>query len=354
MEQQGLTLYQQYDRYFDGGVVTDSEMEALLKGLEEETAPCYVFKVGNTYCGVVYRNSSLQVLFHLQYSDKDTKYHQGRFVKKIQYQIASKGYNIKQAVFVVWGREDISPNLGEYVYHIQYLQEQLSQYSSLREFYHTINYEIEPSNNISASQLVYLLNLSADLIGMHIKNGVFAFRRSLFKDYTLFSYDFTNRRIKPKYGVILDCEGVKGTNGSLSNGCSEIGGLIYVKADRKLFIVETFKAERELIPLTLKEVSKRYTMLAGGRKVPVLIFGASDVPLLQASCSRGILNAFKFNNCMNFVHKYLGGTGKVQTLSGYCREHGIMYKKPLHDPLNDAKTLFNVLAYIAEKHGGLI
>ena len=107
---------------------------------------------------------------------------------------------------------------------------------------------------------------------------------------------------------------------------------------------------------TLNKVLANYKELSGtpnNKPINVIIYGKSDRIMffssLNSVCDKVVKSKierrFKFVNCANFIRNYLG-VSNTPTLEDVAKQCKVSCLKPAHNPLNDCRTLFNVLARI--------
>ena len=171
---------------------------------------------------------------------------------------------------------------------------------------------------------------------------------------------------KCTYGIIIDCEGKLGSDGSLQNGCRELGGLIYCKYDNILLNLDTFVCDERLIEETITRVLANYKDLTKQtNNIKVLIYGYSDVIMLKSSlnnCSKKfrkmLSNKLILKDCQPFINDYIVERSvpiqKNPKLTKLATELSVSPVYPKHMPLNDARTLFNILAKILQQSGKFV
>ena len=164
---------------------------------------------------------------------------------------------------------------------------------------------------------------------------------------------------KYKYCIVLDCEGTQ------TGGCAEVGGIIAAYADGVLYKAETFYFKhREFsegmlnIVKRFEQVTNRYLPVKG---IPVLTYGNTDSNMINTELAesvprtarRKIEKSFEFRDCQDYISAFVDSKGiscANKQLSTVAASIGVTTVLPKHNALNDAKTLFNVLAmaYMAQ------
>jgi hypothetical protein len=195
-----------------------------------------------------------------------------------------------------------------------------------------------------------LIDSSSDL-GIYQKDGVLYSGQTYYKDYNTCVSPIIEPS-KCSYGMIIDTEGVKGTDGAIKNGVSELGGLIYCKYNNILLNVDTFECDSLLLSETLERAISNYKEISGvskPRRIPVLVYGKSDILMLNSSdISKKLLTTFEFVDCKKFIKEHSTELTEKPTLSNIARSVGVKPIYPKHRALNDSKTLFNILAKILQ------
>lgn len=148
----------------------------------------------------------------------------------------------------------------------------------------------------------------------------------------------------------MDLEG--SASGNISDGLSEVGGLVFKKYKDIMIVVDTFYSDRVLFVDTMKALSQNVV----GNRVDVLVFGSTDKQMFlstaESDCNQRDLKLlqrkFHFVDCLPYIYNVKSDlkvqvTGK-QTLSNIAKGFNVKVVAPLHSPINDARTLFNVLA----------
>jgi hypothetical protein len=223
---------------------------------------------------------------------------------------------------------------------------------------HFLSKENKVKYIVTAENFVDCLNDSFDALKIYQKDGILYSKNIYYKDYSTCVSPIINQS-DCSYGIIIDCEGKSG--GDIEAGCREIGGLIYCKYGSIMVNLNTFTCDELLLEDTLLQVLKNYKEYTLGKQnnIQVLTYGKSDEKMLQASikniCSKKnakfLLSRLNFVDCMPFVLSNTTGVDAKGTLSNIARSLGVMPVFPKHKPVNDARTLFNILACILNDSG---
>lgn len=361
-----MGLYEIFSFYFEGKVKDDIDMlELIFSGLLNNSDYCFCLKIGVTFCWFEVRKDRIVKLGTLQFGEKPSKYTVGRFIKRLKYQIAKSGVNLNKIRFLTWNKDDISEEFSTYITNYINLESFFGNIDGLKGLTCTnvvklLSKDIQLRFNVTAETLVDALQVNFRTLGIYEKDGVLYSRNAYLKDYSICVSSILEPE-KCTYGIIIDCEGKLGEDGSLQNGCRELGGLIYCKYDNILLNIDTFVCDEKLIEDTLERVFENYKELTNQMtNINVLVYGYSDVIMLQSSLEqiggkkfrKKVLNRVNIVDCQPFFNDYIEKKGleiqKNPKLTKLATELKVSPVYPKHMPLNDARTLFNILAKILQ------
>ena len=361
-----MGLYEIFSFYFEGKVKDDIDMlELIFSGLLNNSDYCFCLKIGVTFCWFEVRTDRIVKLGTLQFGEKPSKYTVGRFIKRLKYQIAKSGVNLNKIRFLTWNKDDISEEFSTYITNYINLESFFGNIDGLKGLTCTnvvklLSKDIQLRFNVTAETLVDALQVNFRTLGIYEKDGVLYSRNAYLKDYSICVSSILEPE-KCTYGIIIDCEGKLGEDGSLQNGCRELGGLIYCKYDNILLNIDTFVCDEKLIEDTLERVFENYKDLTNQMtNINVLVYGYSDVIMLQSSLEqiggkkfrKKVLNRVNIVDCQPFFNDYIEKKGleiqKNPKLTKLATELKVSPVYPKHMPLNDARTLFNILAKILQ------
>lgn len=361
-----MGLYEIFSFYFEGKVKDDIDMlELIFSGLLNNSDYCFCLKIGVTFCWFEVRKDRIVKLGTLQFGEKPSKYTVGRFIKRLKYQIAKSGVNLNKIRFLTWNKDDISEEFSTYITNYINLESFFGNIDGLKGLICTnvvklLSKDIQLRFNVTAETLVDALQVNFRTLGIYEKDGVLYSRNAYLKDYSICVSSILEPE-KCTYGIIIDCEGKLGEDGSLQNGCRELGGLIYCKYDNILLNIDTFVCDEKLIEDTLERVFENYKDLTNQMtNINVLVYGYSDVIMLQSSLEqiggkkfrKKVLNRVNIVDCQPFCNDYIEKKGleiqKNPKLTKLATELKVSPVYPKHMPLNDARTLFNILAKILQ------
>ena len=361
-----MGLYEIFSFYFEGKVKDDIDMlELIFSGLLNNSDYCFCLKIGVTFCWFEVRKDRIVKLGTLQFGEKPSKYTVGRFIKRLKYQIAKSGVNLNKIRFLTWNKDDISEEFSTYITNYINLESFFGNIDGLKGLTCTnvvklLSKDIQLRFNVTAETLVDALKVNFRTLGIYEKDGVLYSRNAYLKDYSICVSSILEPE-KCTYGIMIDCEGKLGEDGSLQNGCRELGGLIYCKYDNILLNIDTFVCDEKLIEDTLERVFENYKELTKQiSNINVLVYGYSDVIMLQSSLEqiggkkfrKKVLNRVNIVDCQPFFNDYIEKKGleiqKNPKLTKLATELKVSPVYPKHMPLNDARTLFNILAKILQ------
>lgn len=216
---------------------------------------------------------------------------------------------------------------------------------------------IRESYSLAAYELCSALRSVSSDVRLCIQDGRLNAQGVMKKDFSsdVLAHDY---KLSFKYGIVLDCEG--NSNG----GCSEVGGVIFgFNTNKGIFVkLETFYFKRVEFESGIQDIITRYSEITGrylGTTIPVFTYGKTDEIMINNELTESVprtirkrvKKSFKFIDSQDFINKYLtssdDGVGlenrKLPTVAAHL---GVKIVSPKHNALSDAKTLFNVLAYI--------
>lgn len=357
---QSLGIYEIFSYFFEGKLTSDFDMLSIIfKGLLLDSDYCFCFKLNATFCWFKVTSDKIVKLGKMQFSESMSKHTVGRFFKRLRFEIAKSGVALNKVKYLCWNRDDLDNEFSRYITKCDYLEDFFSKIDGLKglscaNVFKLLSKKIHLQLNLTADLFVSGLMDSFQTLGIYEKDGILYSLNTYYKDYSSCVssiIDWTNCT----YGLIIDCEGKLGQDGSLNNGCRELGGLIFCKYKNVLLNLDTFSCDELLIEDTLLQVCENFKSIAGfSRNIKVLMFGKSDSSMLVASinnqCSksarRNLLNRFEFVDCRKFIAKFVSnGDAKLDVIATGL---DVLPVYPKHNPTNDARTLFNILAKILQ------
>lgn len=360
-----MGLYELFSFFFEGKVQSDFDMiEALFTGLLVDSDWCFCLKIGVTFCWFIVEDRKLKKLGTMQFSETVSKYTVGKFMKRLRYSIVRSGINLNKIKFLTWDDSDISYEFNNYILDYTCLDAFFSKIEGLRglkidSVMQFLCKKLGIKFQVNAESFVDCLNDSFTALRISQKDGVLYSRSTFYKDYSTCISPIVNKA-DCTYGIIIDCEGQLGVNGDINLGCRELGGIIYCKYLNMLISLETFTCDDKLLEETLVQVIRSFKEYSSAfiREIDVLCYGGSDSQMLSASISslcskksiKSFTSLFSYIDCRPFIQNYLYNekievTGR-QTLSNIAKSLGVKPLFPKHKPLNDARTLFNILSKI--------
>ena len=230
-------------------------------------------------------------------------------------------------------------------------------FGSYKEYNRLFSSSYKSNDKKCAFNIVSILSEMSKLLGLDYNNKFIVKNTGLRKD---FSSDrlALNNRVNCSFGIILDCEG------TVENGCTEVGGIIYCRKSSYLLKMETFSFTDldinegfETLLRSYENVIQRYIP---NRGIDVLVFGSNDEKMVLKSFkgkqSKGIRKriekSFRFVDARNYIYDFLDSYNidtDNRKLATVAECLGVKVIEPRHNALNDSKTLFNILAKILMK-----
>ena len=366
-----MGLYELFSFFFEGKVTDDFDMiETLFNGFLVDSSWCFCLKIGVTFCWFTVTERKLKKLGTLQFSEVISRYTVGKFIKRLRYSLVKSGVNLNKVKYLVWSEDDIDSLWGSYILKFDCLRTFFSKIDGLRGLdvegvMHFLGKTLALKYQVTAENFVDCLNDSFYALKLEQKDGVLYSRTTYYKDYSTCISPIVNQS-DCTYGIIIDCEGQLGGTGAIDDGCRELGGIIFCRYKNILVSLDTFSCDEKLLEDTLLQVVRNYKSLSNyfwGR-INIYCYGASDERMLKSSikdlCSRKSIktfsNLFNYVDCKDFISNYLLCNEEVivegrQTLSNIAKALGVKPLFPKHKPLNDARTLFNILSQILMETG---
>ena len=230
-----LGLYEIFSYYFEGKVKNDSTMIKVLENAFLNDSPYYYcIKLGVTFCWFTLTDR-IQIKGKLQFSEPPSIYTVGKFMKHLRYEIALSGANLTRVKYLIWDESDLV-NFEKYIVTYDKFSDFFNRIEGCKgltciNIMRLLSRVRNPKGvgiNFNAETFVKCLIDSYSVLGIEERDGVLYSRNLFYKDYSICTSSIINYN-GCSYGFIIDTEGVKGSNGSLSNGISELGGLIFCR-----------------------------------------------------------------------------------------------------------------------------
>lgn len=362
-----IGLYEIYSYFFDGNVESDFDMlELIFNGLFLKSDFCFCLNIDATFCWFVVTQQGIKILGTMQYSYTASKYTMGKFIKKLRYAIAKSGYNLNCVTYLFWSEKDLLIDIENYITKRFYLDEFFGKINGMKgmncmNVMQLLDTEIKETYRVTAKDFLECLNKSFNKLKIYEKDGILYSGNTFYKDYSTCISPIINPN-ECNYGIILDCEGK--SSGILQDGGRQFGGLIFCKYKNILLNLDTFICDEVLLEETILKVFDNYKLLTNlslfkNKPIDILVYGTSDELLFTTSlhnvCSkkniRNIIKNIHFVNVYDYINEYLmlnKPLDSKHTLDNVARFLNVQVVQPLHNPSNDARTLFNVLARILQ------
>lgn len=351
-----LGLYEIFSYYFEGKVKNDSTMIKVLENAFLNDSPYYYcIKLGVTFCWFTLTDR-IQIKGKLQFSEPPSIYTVGKFMKHLRYEIALSGANLTKVKYLIWDESDLV-NFEKYIVTYDKFSDFFNRIEGCKgltciNIMRLLSRVRNPKGigiNFNAETFVKCLIDSYSVLGIEERDGVLYSRNLFYKDYSICTSSIINYN-GCSYGFIIDTEGVKGSNGSLSNGISELGGLIFCRYNNIIMNVRTFSCDKYLLDDTIRQALRDIREFTQDSKKPIktLVYGASDKKMLSYSLNKKLFKQLNFYDCKPLIYS----TYKLNSTSqsNVAEQLGVSFIKPKHNPLSDAKTLFNIIAKLLEDY----
>lgn len=203
--------------------------------------------------------------------------------------------------------------------------------------------------SLKAESIVSMLENSGKKLKLEVNEGGLTFNIDSYrKDFTKDGIERLSTKASD-YGLIIDCEGTP------EGGCRELGMLIFCKVGDILINVKGYRCNESQIAETLSDMYKDYAEFIEryipSTGIPCYVYGPNDkqrilnslVGKKNKSARKTFDSRCKFIDCQGVIKKYVGKLESYK-LGDIAYELKVAVVTPKHDPLNDCKTLFNILA----------
>lgn len=342
-----IGLYEVFSFFFDSQEISDWGMvRVLFDGfLVNNERTYYCLNIGNTFSWF-YVDNGLKLLGSYQLSFSISKYSAGKFVKQLRYKMVDTGVKLSNVKYLCWDTDDCVNKLGWYFEGLTFMSEMFERVDSFKgmklvSIMSLLTNDLEQKVQNTAISLVQCLNSNYNSLGIYEKDAQLFMKNVYYKDYTTCTLNLINKK-NLKYFIILDCEGT--SSGVIQDGCSSIGGLICCRHESVLVNVDNFISDYRLIVETFERVIQNFRDVSGRKHIDVLTFGMQDRQMLTAEFNKvksNSLSQISFVDVRRMLLEVIGDFGSLKKLAETL---GVKVVMPIHNPLNDAKTLFNVLA----------
>lgn len=326
-------LVAEYSKYFDEDISIE-EMSYLLECSQKEERPhCLVTDSGwfmfDDELGVLNKGKEpiiVQSVFSCM-----------KYIKRLNFIAVTMGYGLPR--FYSW-HENLSYLLDEYVDFGSMISLCLGyDKCSLMDACIMLGNNLTMRDTLGFIDLLRCSKLNCTVGG----TGYLRVSGYVYKDYSDCTGHISGRGWR--YALVVDCEGKP--SGVLTDGCRQLGGVLYAVRDSLMIPLHKFIVNDGIIEDTLSGVHKMYTQAGGFGVCDVYVFGKSDIVMLESSISNRLFKRFNFIDCTFEVKGKLSDdfVGKA-TLSNIARYLGVFVARPRHNALADARTLFNILSRI--------
>lgn len=337
-----------YDVYFatfgqSDGVSGEEMLRRLCSWYVFESEDVYVACIGATYC--CFRRSPVGVerLFNMQRSV--TKYDSDSvsFLRRLESKLASLGYSRNSLRFLFWEGDssDLFLSVVSEKYFVQFLNPMYQRLDgfkrmSRKDLFRTFGY-----NEDAAWTLVSLMSeRHREFKFSFDSQGCLQFPVSCRYDYS------SDRHSVPRVaqcGIVIDCEG-----SSYNNGVDEVGGVIFAYSGFKCIPIRRFYGDSVTSCDAFISAVEETQGYCNGI-IDVITYGNLDERLLRKDkrISKKVFRNLNFidirPDLVRFCESRFGSVTHM-ALSDMASLMGVAVIKPLHNPMNDARILYNMLA----------
>lgn len=354
-----LSLYDVWSFYFEGDISCDADMvKQLMDAFIAEKQWGYCFIVGYEVGWFRLTHNSIKPLGTVQFDCEITKYEIGSFVKRLRYALVKDGLSLKYITYYSYGNPFIESHLDKW-YSLSDIFKGVSGVpcGSLQSMMMRLSTSISLRYGIKG--VIDAIGSNVKALGMYDNHGELSCKYNYYKDFSVMTGSFSNSR-NATFGIILDCEGVSGSDGSLKNGCREVGGIIFSELNGVLLPLYKFIADSLLfvdvmlnVVEVYRDVSDRVESKEG---IPTYVYGASDKLMLESQIrvsgsrsSKRLRNKFRFIDVKHYIGRNIGNMEGRHTLQNIAKHFGVYSVKPKHNALSDARTLFNIISEICRR-----
>ena len=361
-----LGLDEIFSYFFDGVVTDDFEMlQVLFDGLINNSGYVFCLNIDATFCWFRVLKDKLEILGTMQYSYAGSKYSIGKFIKKLRFSIAKSGYNLNKIQYLFWSRDTMITDIENYITEYSFLADFFNKFEGMKglsclNIMQLLSTEIKEVYKVTAADFVNCLNQSFKRLNLYEENGTLYSGNVFYKDYSSCVCDLINAK-ECEYGIILDCEGKE--SGILQDGISKIGGLIFCRYHNLLLNIESFVSDDLMLESTIDKVISNFKVYNTNilkQNIKVLVYGTSDETLFLSSLRENIsqrkyvslCNKLTFINVYDYINEYIDekydNFDEKHSLENVAKYLNVKVLQPVHNPLNDARTLFNILSRVLQ------
>jgi len=356
-------LYTIYDYFFKGNVTDDLSIiiQIFDAFIFKKAKVVFCLWLDNSVCWFSIDNKSIEIIGELMLDEPISKFSVGEFYKRLRYQLVQTDVSLNNVVMLSYGVPLADEYLSSYI-DVQKLFNCIDglKHLSLPKLVERLSNSISTGySTVTARSLVNGLKDSSKALCLRESDGHLYTRQSYYKDYSVCSGVELTKYKDCQYGYIIDCEGVTGSDGSLQNGCRQLGVVLYAEYQGKMGVLETHLLDGELLTECLLQLPDYFRVVTGRPSlrgaIKTYVYGSSDKIMIEShikNCGKKVYKQLKgkfdFIDVKGEINHYMNETGMTskRTLQNIARHLGVYALRPKHNALADARTLFNVLCEI--------
>lgn len=329
--------------------------------LKEEVPTTYCFCIDTTFCWFNIDENRLSNIHTLTMNATATNYTLGKFANLLRYRIVCSGGSLNKLVFYAYGDFILTDTFANYR-DLKYLFDGVRGLANMplsQVYERLIDKLLFRPELVTAEKLVYALNSKFHTLGIRESNNAIQLRSTYCKNFSECSAGYLPLRCL-KYFLVVDCEGVSSSNGSLKNGFREIGLLLCAEYKGKMICRFEFQSDSRLFEdfiesfyQCFKEVTNQSIPRCG---LDTFVYGVSDEVMIKGEIEhmtnkklKGMAERlFDFKDTKYQINKVLDKEGMTakRTLQNIARHFDVLAVRPKHSAVSDARTLFNILSEI--------
>lgn len=292
-----------------------------------------------------------------------SSYYLGKFANMLRYNLVSTGASLNNVVFYSYDDFLLSDTFTT-CKDLKYLFDSVIGLSNLsiedlyKHLTDTIVFDKLP--RVTAEMLVHALNSKFHTLGVKdCGNRTLGLSHNYCKNYSECTTGYLLNK-DTRYFLVLDCEGVSSSNGSLKNGFREIGLLLCAEYKGTYICRYEFQSDNRIFSDFIESFYTRYRDITNSNVPKVgldtYVYGASDAVMVQGEINhikskklKGMAeHLFNFIDTKYRINKVLDEDkmSSKRTLQNIARHFNVLAVRPKHSAVSDARTLFNILTEI--------
>lgn len=331
--------------------------------IKENVPTTYCICIDKTFCWFNVGKNRLENIGSFEMKMPTSSYTLGKFANMLRYQLVSSGVSLNNIVFYSYGDFILSDT---FLSHrdLKYIFDDIVGLNklSLMGIYERLidTVLLEKNINVTATMLVNALNSKFHTLGIkETSTRTLSFKTTYSKNFSECTTGYIPTR-NARYFLVIDCEGVSSSNGSLQNGFREIGVLLCAEYRGNYICRYEFQSDNRIFSDFIESFYVRYREITNS-SVPksgldVYVYGASDGVMIKGEIEhikskrlRGMAeHLFNFVDTKYMINKVLDkdNMSSKRTIQNIARHFNVTAVRPKHSAVADARTLFNILTEI--------